>query len=278
MRTPGYSPPAPGPEPGRLCALADLPSSPSPAPPDRAYDDPSRYVGPPRAGDPRRHSSSDRALTRPAFARDQDCHLNVPESPTGSPGLTEFCRTGAPSGPVVACPFLAPDRASRCMRRAARALELTPMAARPYTSRTASWTPVSDPPALAGRYKIRVGTGPPGCALVRGPPFGLWRGRSIGHLVIPPRTPGARAALLLGPGPPQPGAALVLLQAVRTPPGSSRPARRAARRTSLGCGPHAHQGLTAITSLPAAPATLKCGFTPALTVGFLRAPLSLNQA
>ena len=160
MRTPGYSPPAPGPEPGRLCALADLPSSPSPAPPDRAYDDPSRYVGPPRAGDPRRHSSSDRALTRPAFARDQDCHLNVPGSPTGSPGLTEFCRTGARPWPVVACPFLAPDRASRCMRRAARALELTAPSVLVLVTHSLTESPVSDPPALVGRYKIRVGTGP----------------------------------------------------------------------------------------------------------------------
>jgi len=94
--------------------------------------------------------------------------------------------------------------------------------------------------------------------------------------VIPPLTPTGCASTGSGAAPA--GGSFVLLQAVRSLPGSARPARRAARRTSLGCGPLARQGLTAVTSPPAAPATLKCEFIPALTGGFLLAPLSLNQA
>ena len=85
----------PDPGPGGLC-IGLPPVQPEPCAPDRAYDDPSRYVGRLRASSPRRHSSSDRALPRPDFARDQDCHLNVPGPPTGSPG---FPGTAGPVGP-----------------------------------------------------------------------------------------------------------------------------------------------------------------------------------
>ena len=85
--------------------MAGLPSSPSPAPPDRAYDDPSRYAGLLRASNPSRHSSSDRALQRPDFARDRVCHLNVPGPPTGSPG---FLGTAGPVGPGTRSGVLSP--------------------------------------------------------------------------------------------------------------------------------------------------------------------------
>ena len=93
---PGLNPcshPDPGPE--GLC-IGLPPVQPEPCAPDRAYDDPSRYVGRLRASSPRRHLSSDRALPRSDFARDQDCHLHVPGPPTGSPG---FPGTAGPVGP-----------------------------------------------------------------------------------------------------------------------------------------------------------------------------------
>ena len=93
--------PHPDPGPGGLY-IGRPPVQPEPRAPDRAYDDPSRFVGLPRAGNPFcRHSSSDRALPRPAFARDQCCHLNVPGPPTGSPGFPGLPDRWAP-GPVVA--------------------------------------------------------------------------------------------------------------------------------------------------------------------------------
>ena len=164
------------------------------------------------------------------------------------------------------------------MRRAARALNLTTMPMHASTSRPASWVPLLRLPALVGRqrsrsrYRSRLAGGPLG----RGSPIGLLAGRSI----WPPREPssdpyGLRFYWFRGrPSRGQWCAA----QAVRPLPGSARPARRAAHRTSLGCGPPATRALTAVTGPPAAPATLKCEFIPALTGGFLLAPLSLNQA
>lgn len=46
------------------------------------------------------------------------------------------------------------------MRRAARALELTAPSVLVLVTHSLTESPVSDPPALVGRYKIRVGTGP----------------------------------------------------------------------------------------------------------------------